>query len=246
VVAGVSCPDDGLVDDHGARPPGRRRAVAAVDSAVIVERLRAEVLSMSIVLHHHPFSRAATVVWMLEELGLPYTLHHVDIAKGGHKSPALLALNPMGKIPVLVDGEGDNAVVVSETAAIGSFAPALDDPRRGPYLRAMVFGATVVEPCALAKAMKWEYRPSNAGFGSFDDMVRSLHAMLTPGPFLLGDRCTMADICLGATVRYMVRFKMMESDDVIGPWLARLNERPANVRADAKNAAVVAEKGLGG
>jgi len=210
---------------------------------------------MSIVLYHHPFSRAATVVWMLEELGLPYTLSYVDFATGAHKTPAFLAMNPMGKIPVLVDGEGDAAVVVSETAAIGlyladryapgTFAPALDDPRRGPYLRAMMFGATVVEPCALAKAMKWEYRPSNAGFGSYDDMVRSLHAMLTPGPFVLGAACSMADICLGATVRYMVRFKMMESDDVIGSWLARLNERPANLRAEAKNAAVIAEKGLG-
>lgn len=35
---------------------------------------------MSIVLYHHPFSRAATVLWMLEELGLPYTLRCVDFA----------------------------------------------------------------------------------------------------------------------------------------------------------------------
>ena len=211
---------------------------------------------MSIVLHHHPLSRAATVVWMLEELELQYTLQHVDFATGTHKSPALLALNPMGKIPILVDGEGEHAVIVSETAAIGIYladryapgrlAPALDDPRRGPYLRAMVFGATVVEPCALAKAMKWEYRPSNAGFGSYDDLVRGLHAMLTPGPFLLGAQCSMADICLGATVRYMVRFHMMANDDIVGPWLVRLNERPANLRAEARNAAIVAEKGLAG
>ena len=38
---------------------------------------------MSIVLYHHPFTRASNVVWMLEEVGAPYELRFVDIMKGG-------------------------------------------------------------------------------------------------------------------------------------------------------------------
>src|SRR6478672_4134926 len=107
---------------------------------------------MAITLYHHPFSRAAGVVWTLEEVGQPYELQFVDIRKNEQKSPEHLALNPMGKIPVLVDGD----VVVTEAAAIalyladryaaGRLAPAVDDPRRGTYLRWSLFPAAVIEP----------------------------------------------------------------------------------------------------
>ena len=89
---------------------------------------------MSIVLYHHPFSRAATVVWMLEELGVDYELRWVDIMSGAHKAPDLVALNPMGKLPILADGDQ----IVTEVAAIGLYladryglgrlAPHVDDP----------------------------------------------------------------------------------------------------------------------
>jgi len=60
---------------------------------------------MSLVLYHHPYSRAATVLWMLEELGVDYELRFVDLTTGAHKAPELLALNPMGKLPILTDGD---------------------------------------------------------------------------------------------------------------------------------------------
>ncbi len=92
---------------------------------------------MTIKLFHHPWSRAANVVWMLEELGIPYELVFVDIMKGEQKKPEMLAMNPMGKLPILVDGDA----VVTESAAIavyladryslGKLAPATDDPARG-------------------------------------------------------------------------------------------------------------------
>ena len=42
----------------------------------------------------------------LEECGLAYNLHFVDIPKGEHKTPQFLALNPNGQIPVIVDSDG--------------------------------------------------------------------------------------------------------------------------------------------
>jgi len=70
---------------------------------------------MSLVLYHHPYSRAASVLWMLEELGVDYELRFVDLLSGAHKTPELLALNPMGKLPILTDGDQ----VITEVAAIG-------------------------------------------------------------------------------------------------------------------------------
>ena len=52
----------------------------------------------------------------LEEIGLDYTLHSVNVRKGEQKNAAFLALNPNGKVPVLVDSEGP--VTVTESAAI--------------------------------------------------------------------------------------------------------------------------------
>ena len=52
----------------------------------------------------------------LEELSLPYQLHHVRIDEGEHRQPAFLALNPHGRIPVLTDSE--TGVVLFESAAI--------------------------------------------------------------------------------------------------------------------------------
>ena len=52
----------------------------------------------------------------LEELSLPYRLHHVRIDEGEHRQPDFLALNPHGRIPVLTDSE--TGVVLFESAAI--------------------------------------------------------------------------------------------------------------------------------
>lgn len=206
---------------------------------------------MSIVLHHHPYSRAATVVWMLEELGEPYTLQTVDVMAGAQKSAAHLALNPMGKLPVLVDGEA----VVSETAAIGMYladryasgrlAPALDDPARGAYLRWCVYAPSVLEPGCLARSAKWDFKPSAAGWGTYESMVATLTQGLTPGPWLLGDRFTMADVIVGSTMRWMLQFKMMDPTPEFQAYSDRLAARPALIAANARNAAVAAALGLG-
>src|SRR5690606_3637869 len=79
-------------------------------------RARSQCRSM-ITLYHHPFTRAATVVWMLEEVGTDYQLEFVDVMAGAHKAPHLLALNPMGKLPILKDDD----LVVTESAAIGLY-----------------------------------------------------------------------------------------------------------------------------
>lgn len=206
---------------------------------------------MAITLHHHPYSRAANVVWMLEELGVPYELAFVDLKAGEQKSPAFRAINPMGKLPALVDGE----VVLTETAAIalylgdryaaGTLAPAFDDPARGTYLRWILFAPSVIEPGAMAHANKWEFRPGAAGWGTWEEMNDTIEGAVTTGPWLLGERYTMADTVFGGTVRWMLRFGMIEARPAVTAYAARLGERPANQRAAAKNQAILVEHGLG-
>ena len=203
-----------------------------------------------ITLYHHPFSRAAGVVWALEEVGEPYELSFIDLMKGAHKAPEFLQLNPMGKLPTLTDGDA----VITEAAAINLYladryaldrlAPALDDPRRGTYLRWSFFAPSVIEPGSMARAQKWEFKPSQAGWGDYDVMIAAISGAGAKGPFLLGEMFSMADVIFGGTVRFMTMFGMMKPTPEIAAYLEKINARPALKRADEKNQAVMKEHDL--
>lgn len=207
---------------------------------------------MSIVLYHHPFSRAANVIWMLEEVGVPYELRYVDIMVGGQKSPELVELNPMGKLPILVDGD----TVVTESAAIalyladryayGTLAPKVDDPARGTYLRWSFFAPSVIEPGTMAKGAGWAFKEGQAGWGSYDAMLSAMESAVSHGDYLLGDRFSMADVVFGGTLRFMLAFKMVEPRPAFTAYAERLGARPALQRSDARNAAVREAHGLKG
>jgi glutathione S-transferase len=248
----ISRAGDALTPTHESTARGYVASHQArrVSSTVVRQACRSH--GMTITLHHHPHSRAANVVWMLQELGVPYELHHVDLATGEQKKSDIVALNPMGKLPVLIDGD----VVVSESAAIGLYladryslgvlAPALDDPARGTYLRWSLFAPSVIEPGALAHAMQWQFKSSAAGWGDYTAMLDAIETAVTPGPFVLGERFSMADVIFGGTVRYMLRFKMLEPRPAFTAYVDRLSARPASLVAEAKNAESAKAHGLGG
>ena len=205
---------------------------------------------MSIVLHHHPRTRAANVLWFLEEVGCEYTLEFVELEQGAHKTTAFKTLNPMGKVPTLVDGD----VVLAEVAAIGMYladkyapgrlAPALDAPQRAPYLRWICYGPSVIEPGCMAKAANWEFKPLTAGWGTYEEMLETIDAAIGDGPFLLGENFSMADMLFGGTVGWMMKFGMLPKKPAWEAYIERLEARPARQKARALNAAVAAEHGL--
>ena len=163
------------------------------------------------VLFHNPMSRARIAHWMLEEVGARYTVRLLNFEKGEHKSPEFLAINPMGKLPTLLHGDA----VVTETAAICAYladafpaaglAPLAGERDRGPYLRWLFFAAGCVEPAVVDRMMTRPEveRRSALGYGSFDDVFRTLRGVLDGGDFLLGERFTAARRvpCVAARLR---------------------------------------------
>lgn len=206
---------------------------------------------MSIVLYHHPYTRAANVVWMLEEVGVPYELRTVDIMKGAHKAPDLVALNPMGKLPILTDGDA----VITESAAIalyladryayGSLAPRADDPARAAYLRWSLFAPSVIEPGTMAQQSGWAFKESQAGWGAYEAMLKAMESAIADRAFILGDTFSMADVVFGGTLRFMLAFNSIEARPAFTAYAERLARRPALQRAEARNAAQRAALGLG-
>jgi glutathione S-transferase len=191
-------------------------------------------------LHFSVASRAFVPLWALEELGVPYELVDTDIRTKKHKAPAYLAINPMGKVPALDDG----GVIVTETPAIclyladkygaGTLAPGFGDPARGPYLKWCVFATAVFEPACWVPPALTEADRSGYGWGSRDTMFAALEQGLTPGPWLLGERFSMADVALGGLFAIAYFNTRIPDRPVFAAYNERLNARPAYQRAAAR------------
>ena len=197
--------------------------------------------------YYNPHSRAATVHWMLQELGVPFEMHVLRFDKAEHKTPEFLAINPMGKLPTIKHGD----VVVTESAAICAYladafpaaglAPAIGDPRRGTYLRWMFFSGSCIEPAMADKAMGREQgKPSMMGYGTFDDTMNAAAQAVTKGRYVLGDMFSAADVILGSTIMFGMMFGILPQRPEFTAYAERLKTRPALQRAKAKDDEIAA------
>lgn len=193
-------------------------------------------MSDEVVFYHNPRSRAQMVHWMLEELGAPYRIVPIDLANGENRQPEFLAINPMGKLPTIVH----RGVTVTETAAIigyladafpdAGLAPAIDDPARGTWFRWLVFGASAFEPALLDKMMKRPEAPrGTVGYGSYEDVLAALETMLDPGPWVLGDRFSAADVYIASELAWAVSFGARDiiEHPRLAAYIDRAKARPA-------------------
>ena len=140
-------------------------------------------------------------------------------------------MNPMAKVPTLVDGD----VVVTEAAAIGLYladryapgrlAPGQDDPQRAAYLRWSFFAPSVVEPAVIARSEGWSFREVVGGWGNFEAMLVALRGAVAGG-FVLGERFSMADVVLGGTLRYLLQFGLLDAEPAFTTYVERVSARP--------------------
>jgi glutathione S-transferase len=197
-----------------------------------------------ITFYHAPRTRSTIVHWFLEELGQPYETRLLDLERGEHKTQAYLAVNSMGKVPAVVH----DGVAVTEVAAIcchlaDAFPAAglsipIGDPRRGPYLRWLFFAVGCIEPAVLDRTFRRPEAPSQRiGYGSLDAVVDVLADALEPGPHLLGEPFTAADVVVGAQLRWARMMEAIPRRPPIVRYVERLGQRPALQRAEAKDAA---------
>jgi glutathione S-transferase len=194
-------------------------------------------------LYHAAPSRSSIVRWMLEEIGEPYDVHLLDLQKGEHRQPAYLAVNPMGKVPALKHDD----VVITEAAAICAYladafpkaglSVPIGERRRGIYLKWLFFGPSCVEPAITDRAYprKEEPRRGTLGYGDFDTVMNVLAKGVTPGPYIMGQQFTAADVVIGSGLRWGMMFKLIPERPEFTTYVARLAQRPALQRAEAKD-----------
>lgn len=202
----------------------------------------------ALTLYHAPQTRSSGVRILLEELGAPHTLDVLDLQSGRGREPAYLRINPLGKVPALRHGDA----LITEQAAIYLYladqfperglAPPIGDPLRGPYLRWMVFYGSSFEPAVVDRALQREPGPkAMSPYGDFDAVLRTVVEALTPGPYLLGERHSAADVLWGAALGWTTGFKLVPEEPAIMAYLARVNARPAVRKIMAEEAALSAE-----
>jgi glutathione S-transferase len=205
----------------------------------------------NLTLYHIAPSRSSIVLWLLEEIGCPYALRVLDAAAGEQRGAAYLAVNPMGKVPALVaDG-----VVLTETGAIccyladafpaAGLAPAIGDPERGAFLKWMFFCNGCLEPAILDRMLgRPEAPPHMIGYGDFDRALSQVAAAVTPGPYLLGEAFSAADVVIGSLLGWAGKLGALPEVPALADYVGRLEARPAAVRADARDAALAAAGAL--
>lgn len=191
-------------------------------------------------LYWSPRSRAFTALWMMEEAGQPYERVLTDISTGAQKTAEYLAINPMGKVPALQDGDatmGEAAAIcayVAERYPQAKLAPPVGDPRRAKYLYWLFFGPSCIEPAIIQLFTKIQVPSSTAGWGEATQVFDVLDKALEQGPWLLGDDFSAADVGIGSGLNYAVRlFKMVPARPSFERYIDRCEARPAFQRATA-------------
>ena len=116
-------------------------------------------------LYWSPRSRSFSALWLMEETGQPYERVLTDITTGAQKTPEYLAINPMGKVPALRDGDATLAeaaaicAYVAERYPQAQLAPPPGDPKRAKYLYWLFFSPGCIEPAIVQLATKIEMNP---------------------------------------------------------------------------------------
>lgn len=195
-----------------------------------------------ITLHHLDYSRSTRVLWLLEELGLEYELVRYRREPGEPAPDELKRIHPLGKSPVIVDGD----LVLAESSAIlryldrrygaSRLTPA-DEAGRAlhdewidyvegslalPVLVTLIGGTELPERISLSMATAltkdWRYI-ANA---------------VTPGPYLMGEQLTLADMQMSYLVAIANRAGMLAGHEAVEDYLEVLLSSPALQRALAR------------
>ena len=188
-------------------------------------------------LYNNAQSRGMTLFPLLKELGIEDKIDQIQIAYEDMHKADYLNINPMGKVPCLVD----QGIVISETAAIFTYladkyiekglAPALDDPKRGAYLKWMFFCHGPLTEYMDLRSLevsneRIEQKKRGLVFGEKETLFAFLkQGMQQANPYLLGEKISAADLYLGYWLVFAIAFKILPYLDEFKPFLELIKQR---------------------
>ena len=211
-----------------------------------------------IVLYHCAAARSFRPLWTLEELGLPYDLRMLPFPPRV-LAKEYLALNPLGTIPLLLDGD----TRMTESAAISQYlvtrygptplAVGVDEPDFGAFLNWLHFGeATLTFPQTLVlryTQLEPEERRNPqvaADYAKwFFGRLRGIEAAIANRDMLCGGRFTAADISVGYALLLAQHLELAaQFTPAVAAYWQRLQQRPAYLRAQERQWADARAQGI--
>jgi len=196
-----------------------------------------------VTLFHAPLTRSVRVLWLLEELGLPYELAAVQFTP---PAKPFAQATPGGKLPAIRDGD----VTMFESGAIveyllerhgnGRLAPPLGSPLRAPYLQWVHFAESTafigLANIFFHRLFKQDADTIPTAMADYETwvvgMLDVLERALAGRAYLLGDELSGADVMMGYTV-WVARGSGLLGDAYpnVLAYLARIEARPAFQKA---------------
>jgi len=179
---------------------------------------------------------------MLEECGVPYKLHPIDLVKGDQKTPEFLARNPWGQIPVIVDSEGPGGkpMTLSQSVGImmylaektGKFIPK-EGAKRAAFWQALMNATSDMGPtlgCIFTLVRSKEpHKPSQAIFEDrWKGYMKAWDDTLAKQKYCAGDEITIADFAFYAVIgrAKQVVAPLVDGYKNIDRWAAEIGARP--------------------
>jgi glutathione S-transferase len=197
-----------------------------------------------ITLYHAPCTRSSSIIWLLEELAVPYRIELTSIVYGatGEGSPApdsYRQIHPHKKVPA-IDHDGN---IVFESAAIALYladafpqaglAPPIGDNGRAAYVTWLAYYAGVIGPVGVTHLLGMD-KEKPTTFGTFEDMEAFMARTLQARPYIAGENFTAADVLVGSAILYF-KSSLLPARKVYDDYVARLQARPAFKRALEKD-----------
>lgn len=193
-------------------------------------------------LYYAPHTRALRARWMLEELEIPYELITLNLSAGEHRSPEHIARHPLGRVPVLEDGDTpliESAAIVMHLAdrfPERALAPDVGTLERGTYYQWMLFAAATLEPEVAGYASHTRFLPEDQRVAAEAARARR-HARAAlevlemqfedQRPYLLGPSFSAVDVYTGSLLLWARSMGMLEGLEELGQYVGRLTQRPA-------------------
>lgn len=189
--------------------------------------------------------RGFRVVWLLEEMGIPYRIRQVDLLAGTDNDPEFLEINPGGFIPALQDGD----VTMVESIAIMEYliarhgptplAPAPDDPAFALYQQYLHLGEAglganiqvVVVSGFVAPPSERDNWGARWALNQFNNRMKLVKRQLARAPYMAGDAFTAADISVTYTLNLAGRRGGIILDEAERAYMARTTGRDGYKRA---------------